>query len=61
MQLELFIPDLNEPILLSVEVVRSNLYAIDKEDVGVGVRFLDIDPLSKSILINYLSALSDGS
>lgn len=58
-QLELFIPDLNEPILLSVEVVRSSQYAVDKEDAGVGVRFLDIDPLSKSILINYLSALSD--
>ncbi len=61
MQLELFIPDLNEPILLAVEVVRSNLYAIDKEDVGVGVRFIDIDPLSKSTLKNYLSALSDCS
>ncbi|MFC1770163.1 TIGR02266 family protein [Nitrospirota bacterium] len=61
MQLELFLPELNEPILLSVEVVHSHLYAVDYTEVGVGVRFLDIDPLSKSIIMNYLSSLSDCS
>ena len=61
MQLELFLPNLNEPILLSVEVVHSEMHMHDKNNAGVGVRFLDIDPLSKSILINYLSALPDCS
>jgi type IV pilus assembly protein PilZ len=59
MQLELYLPDLNVPILLSVEVVHSEMYSNGKKNSGVGVRFIDIDQLSKSILINYLSALSD--
>lgn len=61
MQLELFLPDLNEPILLSVEVVHSKMDMYDKRNTGVGVKFIDIDPLSKSILKNYLSALSNCS
>jgi len=61
MQLELFLPDLNEPLLMSIEVVHRHIYEDDDTQEGVGVRFIDIDPLSKSILINYLSAISNCS
>jgi len=61
LQLELFIPDLNEPILLTVEVMHNHKHAFDEKHAGVGVRFIDIDPLSKSILKNYLCALTDCS
>jgi type IV pilus assembly protein PilZ len=59
LELELFLPDLNEPIRLSVEVMHSHSPEVDAQNAGVGVRFLDIDPLSRSILVNYLSAVSD--
>ena len=61
MQLELFLPDLNEPLLMSIEVVHRHIYEDDDSQEGVGVKFIDIDPLSKSILINYLSAISNCS
>jgi uncharacterized protein (TIGR02266 family) len=59
MYLELFLPDLNKPIRLSVVVVHSQLYADDKKEPGIGVEFLDIDKLDRSILINYLNSLPD--
>ncbi len=61
MQLELFVPNLNEPILLTVEVMHNHQHSFNAKHAGVGVRFIDIDPLSKSILKNYLSALTDCS
>jgi type IV pilus assembly protein PilZ len=59
MYLEMFLPDLNEPIRLSVVVVHSQLYADDKKEPGIGVEFIDIDPLDRSKLINYLNSIPD--
>lgn len=59
MYIDLFLQDLNEPIRLSVVVVHSQLYEADKKEPGIGVQFLDIDPLSRNILSNYLSAVPD--
>lgn len=59
MYLELFLPDLKEPIRLSVVVVHRQLYSADNKVPGIGVKFLDIDPSDRSKLINYLNSLPD--
>jgi type IV pilus assembly protein PilZ len=59
--LQLHIPELNEPVLLYGEVVHRHKYASSDEDAGIGVKFLDIDPISQGILVNYIKTLSDCS
>jgi type IV pilus assembly protein PilZ len=59
--LQLHIPELSEPVLLYGEVVHRHKYASSDEDAGIGVKFLDIDPISKGILVNYIKTLSDCS
>lgn len=59
--LELHIPELGDPILIYGEVVHMHKYASGDEDAGIGVKFLDIDPISRGILVNYIKSLSDCS
>ena len=57
--INLHLPELADPINIIGEVVHSQDPGHGGDDPGVGLKFLDMDPLSRGTLASYLSYLSD--
>lgn len=55
-ELDLYVPELPDPIRIKGEIVHVNLNAPRAEDSGVGIKFLDIDDQSREALISFIKS-----
>jgi type IV pilus assembly protein PilZ len=58
-ELFLHIPEINDPIRISAEVVHANPSEDNEKDTGIGVKFIEVEESSRQLLITYIKSLQD--
>jgi type IV pilus assembly protein PilZ len=52
----LYVPGLDEPIRINGEVVHRDCFSPNKEDAGIGVKFISVDKKSRKTLLDFVKA-----
>lgn len=53
------VPGFDKPLVIKGEVVHIKIQNVPDEDAGIGVKFVDIDPESRTALINFIKYQQD--
>jgi type IV pilus assembly protein PilZ len=57
-ELALFVPEMERPVKIKGEVAHVKTHNIPDEDSGIGVNFVDIDPESRTALVDFIKSRS---
>jgi hypothetical protein len=54
--LALYVPELEEPIRIRGEVVHRDCFSLNREDAGIGIRFISVDRKSRKMLLDFIKS-----
>ena len=54
--LRLYVNGLDEPIKITGEVVHRDCFSPNREDAGIGIKFISVDKKSKKMLLNFVKS-----
>lgn len=59
LEVQMFVPGLPDPLRILCEVVHCKGKGYAPEDVGIGVKFVEIEPVSRYVLMLFMKSLKD--